>query len=102
MKEIVTILLGTVAKRTKQQMQIRLNAGDDVKEFLVEKGYDEKYGARPLKRTIQQMVEDKLAEAVLEGRVREGDSVKILLKDGQLKFSARHPQTSRKSSKVVV
>ena len=102
MKEIVSILLGTVAKRTKQQMQIRLTAGDDVKEFLVEKGYDEKYGARPLKRTIQQMVEDKLAEAVLEGRVREGDSVKILLKDGQLKFSARHPQTSRKNSKVVV
>ena len=58
---------------------------------LVEKGYDEKYGARPLKRTIQQMVEDKLAEAVLEGRVREGDSVKIVLNDGQLKFSARHP-----------
>jgi ATP-dependent Clp protease ATP-binding subunit ClpC len=78
-------------------MSIRLNAGEDVKEFLVEKGYDEKYGARPLKRTIQQMVEDKLAEAVLEGRVREGDSVKIVLKDGQLKFSARHPQTSRKS-----
>jgi len=102
MKEIVSILLGTVAKRTKQQMQIRLTAGDDVKEFLVEKGYDEKYGARPLKRTIQQMVEDKLAEAVLEGRVREGDSVKILLKDGQLKFSARHPQTSRKNSKIVV
>ena len=102
MKEIVSILLGTVAKRTKQQMQIRLNAGDDVKEFLVEKGYDEKYGARPLKRTIQQMVEDKLAEAVLEGRVREGDSVRILLKDGQLKFSARHPQTTRKSSKVMI
>ena len=102
MKEIVTILLGTVAKRTKQQMRIRLNAGDDVKEFLVEKGYDEKYGARPLKRTIQQMVEDKLAEAVLEGRVREGDSVRILLKDGQLKFSARHPQTARKNSQVVV
>lgn len=102
MKEIVTIMLNTVAKRTKQQMSIRLNAGDDVKEFLVEKGYDEKYGARPLKRTIQQMVEDKLAEAVLEGRVREGDSVKILLKDGCLKFSARHPQTSRKNDKVMV
>ncbi len=97
MKEIVSIMLNTVGKRTKQQMSIRLNAGDEVKEFLVEKGYDEKYGARPLKRTIQQMVEDKLAEAVLEGRVREGDSVKIVLKDGQLKFSARHPQTSRKS-----
>jgi ATP-dependent Clp protease ATP-binding subunit ClpC len=62
----------------------------------VEKGYDEKYGARPLKRAIQSMVEDKLAEAVLEGRVKEGDSVKILLKDEQLKFSARRSQTTRK------
>ena len=102
MKEIVSILLNTVAKRTKQQMQIKLSAGDGVKEFLVDKGYDEKYGARPLKRTNQSMVEDKLAEAVLEGRVREGDSVKILLKDGQLKFSARHPQTSRKNDKIMV
>ena len=102
MKEIVSIMLNAVEKRTKKQMSIRLSAGDDVKEFLIEKGYDEKYGARPLKRTIQNMVEDKLAEAVLEGRVREGDSVKILLKDGQLKFSARHPQTARKTEPVVV
>ena len=102
MKEIVSIMLNTVGKRTKQQMSIRLNAGEDVKDFLVEKGYDEKYGARPLRRTIQNLVEDKLAEAVLEGRVREGDSVKLLLKDGQLKFSARHPQTARKQDRVVV
>ncbi len=78
-------------------MSIRLNAGDDVKEYLVEKGYDEKYGARPLKRTIQNLIEDKLAELVLEGKVREGDSVKITCKDGELKFSARHPQTAGKN-----
>ena len=98
MKEIVTILLNVLAKRTKNQMSIRLNAGDDVKEYLVEKGYDEKYGARPLKRTIQNLIEDKLAELVLEGKVREGDSVKITCKDGELKFSARHPQTAGKTS----
>ena len=96
MKAIVTIMLGTVEKRTKQQMSIRLNAGDDVKEYLIEKGYDEKYGARPLKRTIQNLIEDRLAEEILEGRVREGDSVKITVRDGALKFSARHPQTARK------
>ena len=79
-----------------------LNAGDDVKEYLVEKGYDEKYGARPLKRTIQNLIEDKLAELVLEGKVREGDSVKITCKDGELKFSARHPQTAGKTSASVV
>ena len=102
MKEIVTILLNVLAKRTKNQMSIRLNAGDDVKEYLVEKGYDEKYGARPLKRTIQNLIEDKLAELVLEGKVREGDSVKITCKDGELKFSARHPQTAGKTSASVV
>ena len=102
MKDIVSILLNTVGKRTKDQMSIRLNAGDDVKEYLIEKGYDEKYGARPLKRTIQNLVEDKLAEAVLEGKVKEGDSVKISVKDGQLKFSARHPQITRKSQVVMV
>ena len=102
MKEIVTILLNVLAKRTKNQMSIRLNAGDDVKEYLVEKGYDEKYGARPLKRTIQNLIEDKLAELVLEGKVREGDSVKISCKDGELKFSARHPQTAGKTSASVV
>ena len=102
MKEIVTILLNILEKRTKSQMSIRLNAGDDVKEYLVEKGYDEKYGARPLKRTIQNLIEDKLAELVLEGKVREGDSVKITCKDGELKFSARHPQTAGKTSVSVV
>ena len=102
MKEIVTILLNILEKRTKSQMSIRLNAGDDVKEYLVEKGYDEKYGARPLKRTIQNLIEDKLAELVLEGKVREGDSVKITCKDGELKFSARHPQTAGKTSASVV
>lgn len=102
MKDIITILLNTVEKRTRQQMSIRLHAGDDVKEYLIDKGYDEKYGARPLKRTIQNEVEDRLAEAVLEGRVREGDSVKILLKDGKLKFSARHPQSAGKKEPDVV
>ena len=102
MKEIVSILLRTLEKRTRAQMSIRLNVGEDVKDYLIEKGYDEKYGARPLKRTIQNLVEDRLAEAVLEGKVREGDSVKLTLKDGQLKFSARHAQTARKTESVVV
>ena len=102
MKEIVSILLRTLEKRTRAQMSIRLNVGEDVKDYLIEKGYDEKYGARPLKRTIQNLVEDRLAEAVLEGKVREGDSVKLTLKDDQLKFSARHAQTARKTKSVVV
>lgn len=89
-------------KADKEPDVYPLKCGDDVKEYLVEKGYDEKYGARPLKRTIQNLIEDKLAELVLEGKVREGDSVKITCKDGELKFSARHPQTAGKTSVSVV
>ena len=97
MKQIVAILLRSVAKRTAQQMDLHLEIGEDVKEFLIEKGYDEKYGARPLKRTIQNLLEDQLAEAVLEGTVREGDTVDVTVLDGQLKFSAVHPQTAGKT-----
>ena len=78
-------------------MDLHLEIGEDVKEFLIEKGYDEKYGARPLKRTIQNLLEDQLAEAVLEGTVREGDTVDVTVLDGQLKFSAVHPQTAGKT-----
>ena len=102
MKQIVAILLRSVAKRTAQQMDLHLEIGEDVKEFLIEKGYDEKYGARPLKRTIQNLLEDQLAEAVLEGTVWEGDTVDVTVLDGQLKFSAVHPQTAGKTPAGMV
>lgn len=102
MKEIVSILLRSVSKRTSQQMSITLEAGDDVKEYLIEKGYDEKYGARPLKRTIQNLIEDKLAEEVLEGKVKEGDAVTISVENDSLKFSSLPAQTSGKREVDVV
>lgn len=77
MKKIIDIMLGTIMKRTKQQMNITLRVADESKEFLVDKGYDEKYGARPLRRTIQSQLEDKLAEQILDGQVKNGDEVEI-------------------------
>ncbi|MBT9780128.1 AAA domain-containing protein [Clostridium sp. MCC353] len=77
MKEIVTIMLGSIRKRTKQQMNIELEVTDGAKEFLIDKGYDEKYGARPLRRTIQNQLEDKLAEEILDGNVKAGDRVLV-------------------------
>mgnify|MGYP000823031420 CR=1 FL=1 len=88
--------------RVIKEKGITFTWDDALLDYLVKKSYSLTYGARNLRRTIQNLVEDKLAEAVLEGRVREGDSVKLLLKDGQLKFSARHPQTARKQDRVVV
>ena len=77
MKAIVDIMLNTINKRTKQQMGIELAVTEGGKAYLIDKGYDEKFGARPLRRTIQSQVEDQLAEKILDGAVKEGDLVDV-------------------------
>ena len=89
MKEIAGIMLKTIEKRSQAQLHLTLNVTDQAKEFLIEKGYDEKYGARPLRRTIQNLLEDKLAEELLDGSIKEGDTVLIDAADGTLNFSAQ-------------
>ena len=92
MKEIVSIMLGSIRKRTKDQMNIQLEVTEGAKEYLIDKGYDEKYGARPLRRTIQNQVEDKLAEEILDGHVKSGDFVLVdKSEDGNLKFTTKQP-----------
>ena len=87
MKDIVTIMLKEIMKRTKEQMNITLSVDEAAKEFLINKGYDEKYGARPLRRTIQSCLEDRLAEEILDGAVKEGDEVLVSQGEAELKFS---------------
>ena len=87
MKEIAGIMLSTIGKRTRAQLQMELEVTDQAKEYLIEKGYDEKYGARPLRRTIQNLLEDKLAEEVLDGQVKAGDHVLVDAGGDGLKFS---------------
>jgi len=77
MKDIIEILLKNINKRTGDQMGITLDVTDEAKNFLIDKGYDPKYGARPLKRVLQNMLEDKLAEALLDGTVHNGENVKV-------------------------
>ena len=91
MKEIVYIMLQSIIARAKEQMAITLYVTPEAKELLVEKGYDEKYGARPLRRTIQNLLEDKLAEAVLEGTVKVGDEVEVKPDGEGLDFSLKVP-----------
>ena len=86
MKAIVEIMLKGICKRTKAQMNLTLHVTEEAKAFLVEKGYDEKYGARPLRRAIQNQLEDKLAEAVLDGAVHAGEEVEAALFEGGLVF----------------
>ena len=67
-KAIIDIMLKEVAKRLEQQ-EIKIEISDDVKELIAKKGVDKDYGARPLRRAIQNMVEDKIAEAILDGKI---------------------------------
>ena len=87
MKDIVTIMMKDIMKRTSEQMSITIEIDEAAKDYLIQKGYDEKYGARPLRRTIQSSLEDKLAEEILSGTVKTGDTVMITAGEDGLKFS---------------
>ena len=86
MKQITEILLAELAGRCKGQMDIVLKVPASVKESLINESFDAKYGARPLKRAIQTRIEDVLAEEILEGRIKAGDTVQLSLKDGKIVF----------------
>lgn len=88
-KKIVSIMIDNMNKRTQEQMDITIKASSSVLEFLAETNYDSSYGARPLRRAIQNHVEDKLAEAVLDGKVKNGNTVTMRLKDKEIKFSIK-------------
>ena len=86
MKEIVTLLSQNLVKRAKEQLDIRLTISPKVKEYIIKKGSDRKFGARPLRRAIQNMIEDPLAEEMLMGNAKQGDDVHMNLKDGKIIF----------------
>lgn len=75
--QIVDIMVNSINKRIGEQMNLHIELDDSAKALIVDKGYDEKYGARPLKRALQTLVEDELAEQILEGRIKNGDNVHI-------------------------
>ena len=80
MGKIVTILVKELQKRCKEQLSIDLVVRDAAKAYIVEKAYDRKYGARPLKRKIQDEIEDRLAEEIIAGEVKAGDKVIVSVK----------------------
>ena len=82
-KKIIDIMLKQVQNRLKEQdMQVELE--DSVKEYIAKKGIDTNYGARPLKRAIQSNLEDKIAEAILEGKIRPNEKAKIVVEDNEI------------------
>ena len=85
-EKIADIMLKNLEKRLEDH-GITLEISDEAKAHLVDKGYDKEYGARPMRRTIQRQVEDKLSEEILKGNISDNGKVKITLVDGQLDFS---------------
>ncbi|MDF2543995.1 MAG: clpC [Herbinix sp.] len=88
-KSIVSIMISSIAKRCKSQMNITLETDSAVVDHLAEVGFDEKYGARPLRRAIQTNIEDKLAEAILAGNIKEDDAVKVAYLDNEMVVTAK-------------
>ncbi|PYK13841.1 MAG: Clp protease [Verrucomicrobia bacterium] len=88
LKKIVEIQLGRLSKRLEQQ-KITLKLSDSAKELLAHEGYDPVYGARPLRRTIQKEILDPLSIDILEGKVREGQTVHVDAKNGALEFQEK-------------
>ena len=85
-KKIVGLLLKEFVNRCKTQMNIEVKIRDSVKELIAKEGFDPKYGARPLKRAIQNKIEDAMAEEILEGKIKTGDQVLVGLSKQKIKF----------------
>ena len=89
MKKIVGLMCKEVVQRAKEQLEITLIVRDSVKKHIVETGSDKKYGARPLRRAVQSQLEDKLAEALLNGEIKRGDHVEAGISKKEIKFAVR-------------
>lgn len=80
MKQIVTIMVKELQKRCQEQLNMELNVTSAAKMLIVEKSFDRKYGARPLKRKIQDEIEDRLSEEIIKGTIKSGDKVTVSVK----------------------
>ena len=88
MKKIITLMLETLESRLKAN-NLTFSVTEEAKVFLAEKGYDIVYGARPLRRVIQNMIEDKIAEGILEGNIKSGNEILVDVKDGEIVLSGK-------------
>ena len=101
-KKIVNIMLKTLEKRCKEQLDIQLKITESVRDFLAEAGFDSKYGARPLRRAIQTKLEDPMANALLEGTIKRGDTVRIQLHQKEIRFTPLSEDEKKPKSKKAI
>ena len=92
-RKIVSIMMNEISERAMEQLGLTLHASDGVLRMLSEAGFDPVYGARPLRRAIQDKVEDLLAEEILRGKIRRGDHVRLTLSNKEIKISINSPNT---------
>ena len=88
-KDIAGLLLKEMKQRAAKNMDIHISFGAKVKDYIFKKGYDRKFGARPLKRAIQTYIEDPMSEKILEGEFGEGDNVTISVKKEEVVFAKK-------------
>lgn len=86
--KIVDIELKGVIQRLESH-EIFMTVGKEAKDYLIEHGYDEKYGARPLRRAVERYIEDPLAEAILRGDLKKVDPIEVVMEDGAIKFEQK-------------
>ena len=89
MKKIVGLMCRELMQRAKEQLGIELTIRDSVKKHIVETGTDKKYGARPLRRAVQNQLEDKLAEAILDGKIKRNSEVIVGMSKKDIKFTPK-------------
>ena len=88
LEKIADIMISEVIKRMSEQ-NIQIKVDKKVKQYIVKHGTDTTYGARPLRRAIQNILEDKLAEDILDGKIKEGDKVSLTIKDDKLVYVSK-------------
>lgn len=99
MSKIINIMADSLKKRLKEK-NINIDISDNAKKLIVEKGSNKEYGARPLRRALQRMVEDELSERILKGEFAIGDEIEVDEKDGALTFAKKGAkvQSEKKSA----
>ncbi len=102
MGQIVDIMMNNINKHLMDRMKINIMLDEAAKKFIIDDGYDEKYGARPLRRTIQNKVEDALAEKILDGSIKPGKTgtteVMVTCVDSKIDFFVKNVKNTRKKS----
>ncbi|SEF56582.1 ATP-dependent Clp protease ATP-binding subunit ClpC [Eubacterium ruminantium] len=87
--KIIDLMLKELKKRAKENLGITLTYGDKLRKYIFDKGYDPKYGARPLRRAIQTNIEDELSKFMLEKSIAEGSKVSLGVADGKVTFKIK-------------